>query len=135
MIDCNKTGVRTVCVNVLYFLNGPRTRGKFFHGSVLVLDHAVVRAPARKAGDSGSRPGSGLNNFPFQFYCLFLYMIYEGHPQSKERLRIHSAHLFCCSRTLVSGDQCDVEKLLRAVVCRTLALGKCRDSCDHGCTD
>ena len=30
---------------------------------------------------------------------------YEGHPESKERLRIQSAHLFCCSRSLVSGVQ------------------------------
>ena len=37
---------------------------------------------------------------------------YEGHPVSKQRLRIQSTHLFCCSRSLVSGVQCDVEKLL-----------------------
>ena len=36
----------------------------------------------------------------------------EGHPESKERLRIHSAHLFCSSRSLVSGVQFDVEKYL-----------------------
>ena len=37
---------------------------------------------------------------------------YEGHPESKERLRIQSAHLFCCSRSLVSGVQCDAENCL-----------------------
>ena len=31
---------------------------------------------------------------------------------SKERLRIQSAHLVCCSRSLVSGVQCDVESCL-----------------------
>ena len=39
-------------------------------------------------------------------------MLYEGHPESKERLRIQSALLFCCIRSLVSGVQCDVEKFL-----------------------
>ena len=48
--------------------------------------------------------------------------MYEGHPESKERLCIQSAHLFCCSRSLVSGVQCDVEKLPRAVVRRTLSV-------------
>ena len=38
--------------------------------------------------------------------------MYEGHPESKERLRIQSAHLFCCSRSLVSGVKCDVENYL-----------------------
>ena len=38
--------------------------------------------------------------------------MYENHPESKERLRIHSAHLLCCSRSLVSGVQRDVEKYL-----------------------
>ena len=33
----------------------------------------------------------------------------EGYPESKERLRIQSKHLFCCSRSLVSGVLCDVE--------------------------
>ena len=37
---------------------------------------------------------------------------YEDHPESKERLRIQSAHLFCCSRSLVSGVHCDVENYL-----------------------
>ena len=37
---------------------------------------------------------------------------YEGHPESKERLRMQSVHLFCCSRSLVSGVQCDVENCL-----------------------
>ena len=40
------------------------------------------------------------------------YVRYEGHPRSKERLHIQSAHLFCCSRSLVSDVQCDVEKLI-----------------------
>ena len=38
--------------------------------------------------------------------------MYEGHPESKERLCIQSTHLFCCSQSLVSGVQCDVEKCL-----------------------
>ena len=37
---------------------------------------------------------------------------YKGHLESKERLRIQSAHLLCYSRSLVSGVQGDVEKLL-----------------------
>ena len=61
--------------------------------------------------------------------------IYEGHPECKERLRKQSTHLFCCSRSLVSGVQCDVEKLPRAVVRRILSHGKCRDSCGHGRAD
>ena len=40
------------------------------------------------------------------------YCTYEGHPDSKERLRIQFAYVFCCSLSLVSGVQCDVEKLL-----------------------
>ena len=44
---------------------------------------------------------------------------YEGHPESKERLRTQTTHLFCCIRSLVSGVQCDVEKLPHALVCRT----------------
>ena len=40
------------------------------------------------------------------------YKHYDGHPENKERLRMQSAHLLCCSRSLVSGVQCDVEKLL-----------------------
>ena len=43
---------------------------------------------------------------------LHVVKFYEGHPESKERLRIQSAHLFCCSRSLVSGVQCDVENCL-----------------------
>ena len=39
----------------------------------------------------------------------------EGHPECKERLRIQSAQLFCCSRSLVSGVQCDVEKFPHAL--------------------
>ena len=42
----------------------------------------------------------------------------QGHPESKESLRIKSAHLFCCSWSLVVGPH-----------------GKCRDSCVHGCAD
>ena len=49
----------------------------------------------------------------------------EGHTESKERLHIQSTHLFCCSQSLVSGVQCDVEKLPHAVICRTLLRGKC----------
>ena len=37
---------------------------------------------------------------------------YEGRPESNERLRIQSARLFCCSRSLVSGVQCDIENCL-----------------------
>ena len=37
---------------------------------------------------------------------------YEDHPENKERLRIQSAHLFSCSRSLVSAVQCDVENCL-----------------------
>ena len=37
---------------------------------------------------------------------------YEGHPGSKERLCIQSVHLFCCSRSRVSGVQSDVENFL-----------------------
>ena len=36
----------------------------------------------------------------------------EGHPKSKDGLHIPSARLFCCSRSLVSGVQCDVENCL-----------------------
>ena len=43
--------------------------------------------------------------------------------------------MFCCSQSLVSGVQCDVEKLPHAVVRRTLSHGKCRGSCGHGCAD
>ena len=60
---------------------------------------------------------------------------YEGHPESKSRLRIQSVHPFCCSQSLVSGVQCDVEKLPHAVVRRTLSRGKCKDSCGHGYAD
>ena len=55
--------------------------------------------------------------------------LHESHPESKERLRIQSAHRLCCSRSLVSGVQCDVEDLPRAVVRRTLSHGTYRDSC------
>ena len=58
-----------------------------------------------------------------------------GPSKNKERLRIQSAHLFCCSRSLVSGVQCDVEKLPHAVTHRTLSCGKCIDSPGHGCVD
>ena len=57
--------------------------------------------------------------------------MYEDYPESKERLCIQSAYLFCCSRSLVSGVQCDAEKLPHAVVCKTLSHGKCRDSCGY----
>ena len=48
----------------------------------------------------------------FHYYDPFNIYTYEGNPESKERLRIQSAHLFCCSRFLVSGVHCDVEKCL-----------------------
>ena len=35
--------------------------------------------------------------------------MYEGHPESKERLCIQSTNLFCCSRSLVSGVLCNVK--------------------------
>ena len=37
---------------------------------------------------------------------------YEGRPESKERLRIQSAHLFYCNRSLVCCIQSDVENCL-----------------------
>ena len=45
------------------------------------------------------------------FETLFLSneMRFEAHPESKDSLCIQSAHLFCCSRSLVSGVQCDDE--------------------------
>ena len=58
-------------------------------------------------------------HFRVPFFYVFL-VIYKGHPESKEHLRIPSAHLFCCSRSLVSGVQSDVEKLPPAVVRRAL---------------
>ena len=45
---------------------------------------------------------------PQDSFCQY----YEGHPESKEHLRILSAHLFCCSRSLISGVQCDIESCL-----------------------
>ena len=38
--------------------------------------------------------------------------IYEGHPESKECFCVQSAYVLCCSRPLVSGAECDVEKCL-----------------------
>ena len=38
--------------------------------------------------------------------------MFEGHPESKERLRIQSAHLFCCSRSFISSVQCDLKSCL-----------------------
>ena len=60
--------------------------------------------------------------------------MYEGHPESKERLRIQSAHVLL-QPIVASGVQRGVEKLPRAVIHRTLSRGKCRDSCGHGCAD
>ena len=57
--------------------------------------------------------------------------MYEGHPESKERLRIQSAHLFCCSRSLVSGVQYDVGNSLTQFY--IVSHGRCRDSCGYGC--
>ena len=47
----------------------------------------------------------------YLFYNIILFN-YEGHPESKERLRIQSAHLLCCSRSLIYGGHCDVEHCL-----------------------
>ena len=64
-------------------------------------------------------------------------MILWSHPESKESLCIQSAHLFFfffppfCSRLLVSGVDCDVEKLPHALVCQSLSHGKCIDSCGY----
>ena len=44
--------------------------------------------------------------------------IYESHPESKEHLRIQYAHLFYCSRSLVSGFQCDVVNCLMQLYVR-----------------
>ena len=89
-----------------------------------------------------SCPWSGLyfaSTIPWMFLWRSNLMqkihIYEGHPESKERLRIQSTHLFCCSQSLISGIQCDVWKVAHAVVGRTLSCGKCRDSCGHGCAN
>ena len=46
--------------------------------------------------------------------------IYEYHPESKESFHIQSANLFCCSWSLVSDVQCDVENCLMQ-----LYLGPC----------
>ena len=70
-----------------------------------------------------------------EFWRILKFRYYEGHPESKERLRIQSAHLFCCSRSLVSGVRCDVEKLPHAVIRRIFQRGKCRDSCGLGGAD
>ena len=45
--------------------------------------------------------------------------MYDHHSENEERLRIQSAHLFCCILSLVSGVQCDFEKLPHAVVRQT----------------
>ena len=42
---------------------------------------------------------------------------------------------FAANNNLVSGVQCDIEKMPHAVVCWTLSSGKCRDSCGHHCAD
>ena len=41
-----------------------------------------------------------------------LNIYYEGHPESKEHLCKQSTHPLCCSQSLVSGIQCDVENCL-----------------------
>ena len=61
--------------------------------------------------------------------------IYGGHPEIKERLRMQSAHLFCCKRSLDSGVQCAAEKLPHTVVRQSLSRGKCRDNCGYSCVD
>ena len=43
-------------------------REKFCHGSGLVLDSSVVRAPAHKAGEPGSSPGPGKNFFLLLYF-------------------------------------------------------------------
>ena len=62
---------------------------------------------------------------------------YEGHPKSKQRLRIQSAHLFCCSWSLDSSIQCDIENCLMQLYVGPCHVerGKCRDNCGHGCVD
>ena len=46
--------------------------------------------------------------------------------QKVKNVYAHSPRMFCCSRSSISGVQCDVEKLPHAVVRRTLSRGKCR---------
>ena len=43
---------------------------------------------------------------------------YEGHLESKVRLHIQSARLFCCGWSLVSVVQCDVESCLMQLFVR-----------------
>ena len=81
-------------------------------------------APSGKAlGHRLNRPssisiGGGLKIFllssVFRLTLEFVQptIIYEGHPESKERLHIPSAHQFCCSQSLISDVQCDVENCL-----------------------
>ena len=57
--------------------------------------------------------------------------LYEGNSENKEHLHIQSTHLFCCRRQLVSGVECDDEKLPHAVVRWTFSRGKCRHSCGY----
>ena len=59
-------------------------------------------------------PGSRTRTYPCAFFISYgpVGVNYEGHPGSKEHLRIQSAHLFCCNRSLVSGVQYDVENCL-----------------------
>ena len=45
-------------------------------------------------------------------------VLYEGHPESIEHLCIQSTHLFCCSWSLVTGVQCDVESCLMQLYVR-----------------
>ena len=64
--------------------------------------------------------------------------LYERHPQSKERLRIQSAHLFCCDRSLVSGVQCDVENCLMQLYvepCHVVGAERGRESCGYSYAD
>ena len=59
---------------------------------------------------------------------------YESHPESKERLRIQSARLFCCSRSWVQVFS--VMLKIDSFSCTSdLVTCKCRDSCGHGCAD
>ena len=59
-----------------------------------------------------------------KWHCILrtYHITYEDHRESKERLRIQSAQLLCCSRSFVSGIQCDVEKFPHAVVAVAIAL-------------
>ena len=56
-----------------------------------------------------------------------------GHIEHTKAIQF--AHLFCYSRSFVSGVQYDVENFLMQLYVWSLSLGKCSDSCSHGCAD